>query len=250
MIDDQPDELRQLADLLRKDYRLTSADSGHGGLQRAQALQPALILLDLNLPDMDGLVTCHLLKADPLTTQIPVIFLSADNSPERRVQGLTRGGVDYIGKPFLPDEVQARVRVHLHLQQRLSQAERGAQSHSEVVPRNPDELLVQAAVQYIRDNLAHLPSVADVARKIGLSEKRLLALFREHLGLTVSGFISDERVRTGQRLLGDTAMSIHDIASTVGFQNAGNFATAFRERFGMTPLVYRQTARDAVTPPS
>ncbi|RQO60525.1 DNA-binding response regulator [Paucibacter sp. KBW04] len=248
MIDDQPEELRQLADLLRLDYRLTSADSGHGGLQRAQALQPALILLDLNLPDMDGLATCGLLKADPLTAQIPVIFLSADNSPERRVQGLTRGGVDYIGKPFLPDEVQARVRVHLHLHQRLSRAEQGQQTSSETPARNPDELLVQGAVQYIRDNLAHLPSVADVARKIGLSEKRLLALFREHLGLTVSGFISDERVRTGQRLLGDTAMSIHDIASTVGFQNAGNFATAFRERFGVTPLAYRQTARDAATP--
>lgn len=243
LVDDKPEELRWLNQLLQPDFRLALAHSGQAGLQRAQALQPDLVLLDIGLPDMDGYALCRLLKADPLTCATPVLFLSAHNSPERRIQGLALGAVDFISKPFYPEEVLARVRVHLRLAAQIRQPTVDESAATAPV-RNPDELLVQAAAQYIRAHLSETPSVAQIARQVGLHEKRLLALFREHLGQTISGFIRDERVSTGQRLLADTAMSVQEIAFTVGFGNPGNFATSFRERTGMSPQAYRQGLRE------
>ncbi|MBT9493173.1 MAG: DNA-binding response regulator [Paucibacter sp.] len=242
LIDDVPEELRWLTALLKSEYRLALAYDGRSGLQRAQALRPDLILLDIGLPDIDGQALCRLLKADPLTAAIPVLFVSANNAPEQRVRGLELGAVDFISKPFHPEEVLARVRVHLRLAERL--AERPAPPMADAASRHPEAPLLQVALQFIRQHLAELSGVAQVAAQVGLSEKRLLALFREHLGLTVSGFISDERVRTGQRLLEQTLMSVQDVAFAVGFSNPGNFATAFRERHGLSPQAYRQALHD------
>lgn len=248
LVDDAPDELRWLTQLLRPLYRLSLADSAGQGLQRAQMQRPDLILLDVGLPDMDGHALCRLLKADPLTAAVPLLFLSAYNSPEQRVRGLQAGAVDFISKPFHPEEVLARLQVHLQL---AAQIRRGPQAASEPsepgrAVRHPEQPLLQTATRYIREHLAELQGVAEVAQQVGLSEKRLLALFREHLGQTVSGFISEERVRTGQRLLAETLMSVQDIAFAVGFGNPGNFATAFRERHGLSPQLYRQALRGSV----
>jgi DNA-binding response OmpR family regulator len=241
LIDDVPEDLRWLNTVLGQDYRLALAYSGHQGLQRAQALRPQLILLDIGLPDMDGFALCRLLKNDPLTAAIPVLFLSAQDETHERVKGLGAGAVDFIGKPFYPEEVLARVRVHLQLA-----AQRGAAAAGDVSAsvRDPDALLVQEAAAYIRAHLAALPPVSELAGRLGLHEKRLLALFREHLGQTISGFASEERMLTGARLLSETAMSVQDIAAAVGFSNPGNFATAFRTRHGLSPQAYRQSMRE------
>lgn len=241
LIDDVPEELRWLTQLLRPLYRLSLADSAQQGLQRAQMLRPDVILLDVGLPDLDGHALCRLLKADPLTAGIPVLFLSAHNAPEQRVRGLQSGAVDFISKPFYPEEVLARLQVHLQLAQQR-------QAVPDAAVRHPEQPLLEVAVRYIREHLAGLQGVGDVAQQVGLSEKRLLALFREHLGQTVSGFIAEERVRTGQRLLAETLMSVQDIAFAVGFNNPGNFATAFRERHGLSPQAYRQGLREAPAP--
>ncbi len=116
LVDDQPDELRSLTQLLRPAYRLVHASEPKQALSRAQALQPALVLLDIGLSaEMDGYALCRLLKTDPLTRDIPVLFCSASNTPLARVHGLGMGAVDFISKPFHPEEVLARIRVHLRL---------------------------------------------------------------------------------------------------------------------------------------
>jgi DNA-binding response OmpR family regulator len=242
LIDHVPEDLRWLNSMLSRSYRVALASSGHQGLQRAQALRPQLILLDVGLPDMDGFALCRLLKNDPLTASIPVLFLSAQDAVCERIEGLEQGAVDFIGKPFSPEEVLARVRVHLRLAGRAGVM--NAHVDGAELTRNPDGLLAQEAATYIRDHLAALPPVAEMAGRLGLHAKRLLALFREHFGNTVSGFVSEERMLTGARLLSETAMSVQDIAFAVGFANPGNFATAFRMRHGVSPQAYRQSLRD------
>lgn len=245
LVEDHPDELRWLIPLLRPAFRIALAQSGQQGLQRAQALRPDLVLLDVGLPDMDGYALSRLLKADPLTTAIPVLFLSSHNEPSQRIRGLEAGAVDFISKPYHPEEVLARIQVHLQLSARMRPpADTGPDSLPPAdADRDPEALLAHRAATYIREHLGEALSVSQIARQVGLHEKRLLALFREHLGQTVSGFLSDERVRTGQRLLAETAMTVQDIAFMVGYGNPGNFATAFRERHGLSPLAYRQALR-------
>lgn len=255
LVDDQPEELRWLTALLHPLYRLAFAETGHAGLQKAQALSPDLALLDVQLPDMDGFALCRLLKSDPTIRQMPLLFLSAQSDVQSRIEGLTHGAVDFILKPFHPEEVLARVRVHLA----LAGAQHPAPPANDEVSAlqdvgTPEQRLVRAAQQYIGDHLTESLTVTLVARQVGLSDRRLLSLFRDHLGQTVSGFISEERIRTGQRLLQDTDMSVQDVAHQVGFSNPGNFATAFRERHGLTPQAFRQAMRSerassGATPP-
>ena len=118
-----------------------------------------------------------------------------------------------------------------------------APSADVVEPANQEEVSLRVAMRVITQNLAEMPSLAEIARKAGTHEKRLSSIFRERLGSTVFAYIREVRIRRGQELLSDSAMDIQDIADQVGFRSACNFTTAFRERVGMTPSQYRQQAQ-------
>jgi DNA-binding response OmpR family regulator len=243
LVDDQPEELRLLAQLLQPLYRLAHAAEPSQALSRAQALQPALVLLDVNLAaDMDGYALCRLLKTDPLTRDIPVLFCSSSNTPQARILGLGMGAVDFIGKPFHPEEVLARVRVHLRLAEQIRRGP-GPRVDEALVDRDPGAVLAQGAVAFIREHLGEVLTVRQIAQQVGTHEKRLLALFGQHVGQTVSGFLREERLRAGARLLAGTEMAIQEIATMVGYGNPGNFATSFRDRHGLSPLAYRSAMR-------
>lgn len=243
LVDDSLDELRLLSDMLRAErFRLLVATDGRQAYQRAVAAQPELILMDVAMPQMDGFTACRLLKTDPATRHIPVIFLTAKNSPEERMQGLRMGGVDYVAKPFMEEEVVARIRIH------LNRVRANFISHT-VDPtetrRNPDEVIARTATRLIQDHLEALPPLPKIAHMVGTHEKRLGQIFRRQFGMTVSAFIREERIRVACKLLAETEMTIRKIAAQVGFGNAGNFATAFRERMGMAPSDYREAARES-----
>lgn len=240
LVDDSLDDLRALSGVLRAErFRLSIADDGRKGYQRAVVGQPDLILMDVAMPDMDGFTASRLLKADPLTRHIPIIFLTAKNAPEERLRGLRLGGVDYVSKPVLAEEVIVRIRIHLN---RQPPAARRIGTDGESAPgrRHPDEVILQAARQLIRERLDDLPPLPDIAQMVGTHEKRLRQIFHAHLGMTISAFVAEERIGMARRLLSETGMSIQKVAEQVGFGNGGNFTTAFRRRMGMTPSVYRQ----------
>jgi two-component system sensor histidine kinase/response regulator len=116
VVDDVSKNLQVVGTLLRREgYRFAPATSGPQALERVRVERPDLILLDLMMPDMDGLEVCRRLKADPHTQRVPIIFLTASNEMEHLVQGFEAGAVDYITKPFNPPELLARVRTHLEL---------------------------------------------------------------------------------------------------------------------------------------
>jgi DNA-binding response OmpR family regulator len=223
-------------------YKVSVAFNGLQGYQLALAQHPDLILLDVRMPNMDGYTACRLLKANPVTQDIPVIFLSGADADDDRILGLSIGGVDYVSKPFSPGELAARIQVHLNLAKR-QQGPVPPDSGEAPEPEpetDPDAVLVNAVKRLIADNLAALPGLAEIARSVGTYREKLSQVFREQTGMTVFGFIREERIRRGEELLKDTDIDVQDIALLIGFNNAGNFATAFRERMGVTPTAYRQ----------
>src|SRR5438105_10835989 len=123
VVDDVSKNLQVVGTMLRNQgYDVMPATSGRQALERVALEVPDLILLDLMMPEMDGLEVCRRLKAEPLTEQIPIIFLTASNEMEHLVKGFEVGAVDYVTKPFNPPELLARVRTHLelkHARQRL-----------------------------------------------------------------------------------------------------------------------------------
>ncbi len=92
---------------------ILTARSGEAGLERARLTQPDLVLLDVQLPGIDGFETCRRLKADPATSEIPVIFMTVLTQVDDKVKGFAAGAVDYVPKPFEIEELIARVSAHL-----------------------------------------------------------------------------------------------------------------------------------------
>jgi putative two-component system response regulator len=124
VVDDNPANLNLLENMLRQyGYVVRSFPRGRLAIAAAQQHPPDLVLLDINMPEMDGFEVCERLKGDARLARVPVIFLSALNAVEDKIKGLQTGGVDYISKPFHFEEVRARVETHLRLQ-RAQQAER------------------------------------------------------------------------------------------------------------------------------
>jgi sigma-B regulation protein RsbU (phosphoserine phosphatase) len=114
LVDDNPTNLQVLYQTLETTgCKLLVAKNGETALSIAQKASPDLILLDIMMPDIDGFEVCRRLKDNPDTAGIPVIFLSALTDTKDKVQGLQLGAVDYVSKPFQPDEVIARVNTHL-----------------------------------------------------------------------------------------------------------------------------------------
>lgn len=115
IVDDEPSNLAILKQILAPTYHLVFARSGQECLEAVKKHQPTLILLDIQMPDMDGYTVCRMLKADPTTESIPVIFVSSLGDIGDEAAGFESGGVDYIIKPVSPALVRARVRTHLSL---------------------------------------------------------------------------------------------------------------------------------------
>lgn len=128
LVDDNAQNLKVLYETLKDlGYRLLIANDGEKALTLARRHQPEVILLDIMMPDMDGWQVCEHLKADPVTADCAVVFLSALDDMEAKLRGFSLGGADYISKPFQAQEVIARVSTHarvIRLERDLQQRNR------------------------------------------------------------------------------------------------------------------------------
>ncbi|MFI4913376.1 MAG: response regulator [Sedimentisphaeraceae bacterium JB056] len=116
IVDDTPQNLKLLENMLSKrGYQVFALPNGEMGLKAAQKSPPDLMLLDINMPGMDGYEVCRRMKEDPKLKNLPVVFLSALNEISDKIDAFKVGGVDYITKPFQFEEVNARVQTHLKI---------------------------------------------------------------------------------------------------------------------------------------
>ena len=125
IVDDQPVYIQALSNLLRGEYHIRVAANGPKALEIAgENTPPALILLDIEMPGMEGYEVCRRLKENERTNAIPVIFVTARDKPKDEEMGFNLGAVDYISKPFQPSIVRARVRTHMNLKKKTDLLEK------------------------------------------------------------------------------------------------------------------------------
>ncbi len=126
IVDDSPENLQVLSNMLATvGYRVRAVTSGARALAAIEAAPPDLVLLDVMMPEMNGYQVCQRLKENAQTRDIPVIFISALSGMEEKLRAFSVGGVDYVAKPFQPQEIIARVETHVRsrrLQQQLEAA--------------------------------------------------------------------------------------------------------------------------------
>ena len=124
VVDDNLNNIKIVVDYLKESgFETAVARNGLTGLKRAKLLQPLLILLDVMMPEMDGFEVCRRLKADEITREIPVLFMTALDNIDDKVKAFALGGVDYISKPAQKEEVLARVTAHVRLRRQARELE-------------------------------------------------------------------------------------------------------------------------------
>ncbi|MEB3827105.1 PAS domain S-box protein [Phormidium sp. CCY1219] len=204
VIDDNPDNLRLLIGILqRSGYKVRPATNGRFALSVAQTDPPDLILLDILMPEMDGYEVCERLKADRLTRNVPVIFITALTEVMDKVKAFDVGGADYITKPFHEQEVLARVRHQLKIEGLQKQLEReNAKLLEEIRDRVAAEEALHLSAAKLRNQnqilteLAQLKSLHRGDVNGALQEIAITAT--EHLGIErVSLWLYDE---TGEKI--------------------------------------------------
>ena len=127
IVDDTPENISLLTEMLQmQGYQILAANDGQRSIKIATHMLPDLILLDIMMPDMNGYETCQILKSQEQTRNIPVVFISAKSEIEDVLMGFSVGGADYINKPFHEEEVYARIKSLISVQQLNKQL-----SHSE-----------------------------------------------------------------------------------------------------------------------
>lgn len=189
VVDDEPDVIEILRfNLNGAGFEVTASENGKDALQKARRLKPDLIVLDLMLPEMDGLEVCKYLRRDPTTENIPVLMLTARAGEIDRVLGLEIGADDYVVKPFSPRELVLRIK---KLLQRSTTTEESDSSYQY------QALLVDIA--------RHRVTVDGVAVELTATEFKLLSMLirnrgrvqtRDRLLQEVWGYLSDVDTRT------------------------------------------------------
>jgi len=124
VVDDETSNIDVLSHILKVNYKLFVAKNGESAIKIARDCLPDLILLDVIMPGMDGFETLTQLKRSEVTNNIPVIFITGQDSKEQETKGLDLGAVDYITKPFHNVIVEARVRTHLKVVEQMRIIER------------------------------------------------------------------------------------------------------------------------------
>ncbi len=150
VVDDTPMNLQILARMLKSQgFGVRPVPTGAMALRAARMQVPDMILLDINMPEMNGFEVCEKLKADPVLCEVPVIFISALSALTDKTRAFAAGGVDYITKPFQLEEVRVRVSTHL----RISRLQHQLEERNAALE---DSLRKQRDLELLRDNLIHM----------------------------------------------------------------------------------------------
>lgn len=144
IVDDEPLNLKLVAQSLRERYTIFVVRSGAEALALLADHNINLILLDINMPDMDGFEVAHELKKLPKTAKIPIIFLTADKTQETIVRAFQSGAVDYITKPFQPEELNARVDNHIRANQLQKELKKASKNNTHLLE------IINAYVSFIK----------------------------------------------------------------------------------------------------
>jgi len=163
VVDDTPANLQVLVGLLKeRGHRVRPVLEGRLALRAAKAEVPDLILLDINMPDMNGFEVCEQLKADPKLADTPVIFISGNTETVDKVRAFSVGGVDYVTKPFQMAEVEARVATHLELRRKRRELQESLEALRRLETLR--DSLVHMVVHDLRSPLAAISACLEVIK--------------------------------------------------------------------------------------
>lgn len=241
VVDDSRDFTDFMRDALSLYFTVQVAANGQEALEAIRKQRPDLILCDWMMPVMDGRELCRRVKADKQTAGIPFVLLTARQSVETTVEGLTVGADDYVTKPFNLEVLMLRLRKLVDLHHRSRPRGLIDPEPAEVTVTPLDEKLIADAIRYVEKNIARSDlSVEELSRELGMSRAHFYKKVLQITGKSPIEFIRIIRLKRAAQLLRESQQNVSEIAYQVGFNNPKYFSRYFREEFGMLPSVYQE----------
>jgi len=241
LVEDSEDFRFYLKDNLKHRYHVIEATDGKEGLEKVKNLHPDLVVSDIMMPVMNGIDLSKKIKANPDTSHIPIILLTALTKAETELEGFNAGINDYITKPFTFEILASRVRNLLHLQEQLRKK---FQKLVEIDPGEititpVDEEFMKRALESVEINIQNPDfSVEDLSRELFMSRVTLYKKLLLLTGKSPIEFIRIMRLKRAAQLLKKSQLSVSEIAYEVGFNDPKVFGRHFKKEFGMTPSQY------------
>lgn len=241
LVEDSEDMQAFIRQNLVQSFNIKLAKNGKEGLETALSVIPDIIISDVIMPEMDGMEMCQLLKSDPRTSHIPILFLTAKGGGHSEISGLKLGANDFITKPFNIDILRLKIfnilKSRKELQEKLSSKKKHQRSKKNISPL--DAKFMDRLDQNIEENLNDSNLNADLLSKLmGFSYSHLYRKIKALTGQNVSEYIRTYRLIKAAEMLEKQEGNVADIAYRVGFNSPSYFSTMFKKQFGLTPHNY------------
>ena len=242
VVEDDADMLRFVSGILDSEYQVLQAIDGQDGFERATALQPDLIISDINMPRMNGWQMVEALKQQAETSHVPVVLLTANSTLDDRIRGAVQGVEDYIIKPFSTEYLRVRVAAILQKQQQQQQyfleqfAKTDTASMLELPKDNSgvgrrlaqiDNDMMQQLRTFMEEHLADNTPIQELAEHVGIT------------GLTPVDFYRRYHVERSAQLMRDQGLTVSEACYRTGFSDPKYFSKVFKKFMGLTPSEYR-----------
>jgi signal transduction histidine kinase/DNA-binding response OmpR family regulator/ligand-binding sensor domain-containing protein len=249
IVDDNPEILHYLSDLLADTYTVWQAEDGQAGFEKASTEIPDLIICDVMMPGKDGITVCKELKAQITTSHIPVILLTARTSTVYEIEGLQTGADDYITKPFNPQVIKARIQNLLENREKLREhflnKVRFEPSVSEPEPKaSPEDVFIHQAISLVENNLDNPAfGIESMVEALHMSQSTLYRKIKSLTGLSLTAFIRSIRLKKSAELILTTDLHLNEIAYEVGFNDYKYFKNSFKKQFDCIPSRYKEKVK-------
>ena len=246
LVEDDDDMAELIVTTLSAEWRVHRENNGQDGVDTAIANGPDLIISDVLMPELNGYELCRELKANPITSHIPILLLTAKVSADSRLEGLTAGADDYLAKPFQVDELRARVRNRLAHQQQTRHYYRSQLLREGYLPlasQAPEDDFMNRIYGLLERHLDDSTfGVEPLAAAIGMSRMHLNRKVKSMTGLTPNELIRVVRLKRAAELL-VTGASVSEVADRVGFDTPAYFSKVFKDHYHLTPSEYVEQHR-------
>ena len=237
IIDDNQDVRDYVKSLLEEEYSVIEAANGEEGLKIAIANVPDIIICDVMMPVMDGMECCSRLKAEPRTSHIPVMMLTAYSMDEQKIKGYECGADSYISKPFSSELLMARLHNLIDNRNRLKDFFGDKISINTTPLADTDKGFVSKLRELIDNNIGNPDfSVEDMGEKIGFSRVQLYRKAKALTGYTPNELLRIARLNKANAIIKiSKEKSISEIAYEVGFSSPSYFTKCYKDFFGENP---------------
>ncbi len=237
VVDDDELIMEHITDLLSPYVEVHQAHDGKEGISQAQKHVPDLILSDVEMPNMNGLEMYEKLTGELITSNIPLLFLSAKTDDNVRLKGLSIGAIDYIAKPFADDELLVKICNFLMWHQKtqvtaLTKSLEGEETESSD-KINP---LLDKILLLVKENYTNpLYSLSEFTQDLGMSKSTLCRRLKAITDKTAMEILTEYRLNMAKKLLAEGNMTVSDVAYAVGFNDPLYFSRRFKQAFGNSP---------------